>query len=106
MKELLRELLLIDSSSKEGANRAVEFCQHWLLEHDLQPRMIENNGYKMIICNLGEGETTIVFNGHVDVVTGKMEQFIPVEKDGRLYARGSADMKEIGRASCREKVYI
>jgi succinyl-diaminopimelate desuccinylase len=93
MKELLKELILIDSSTKEGANQAVEFCKQWLIEHDLQPDLIENNGYKMLVCEIGSGDQTIVFNGHVDVVTGKKDQFIPVEKDGRIYARGAADMK-------------
>lgn len=93
MKELLKELLLIDSSTKEGANQAVEFCKQWLIEHELQPNLIENNGYKMLVCEIGEGQTTIVFNGHVDVVSGKKEQFVPVEKEGRIYARGAADMK-------------
>jgi succinyl-diaminopimelate desuccinylase len=93
MKELLKELILIDSSTKEGANQAVEFCKQWLIEHELQPSLIENNGYKMLVCEIGEGDKTIVFNGHVDVVSGKKEQFIPVEKNGRIYARGAADMK-------------
>lgn len=93
MKELLKELILIDSSTKEGANQAVEFCKQWLIEHELQPNLIENNGYKMLVCEIGEGDKTIVFNGHVDVVSGKKEQFIPVEKNGRIYARGAADMK-------------
>lgn len=93
MKELLKELILIDSSTKEGANQAVEFCKQWLIEHDLQPNLIENNGYKMLVCEIGEGDRTIVFNGHVDVVSGKKEQYVPVEKDGKIYARGSADMK-------------
>lgn len=93
MKELLKELILIDSSTKEGANQAVEFCKQWLIEHELQPSLIENNGYKMLVCEIGEGDQTIVFNGHVDVVSGKKEQFVPVEKNGRIYARGAADMK-------------
>ena len=93
MKELLKELILIDSSTKEGANQAVEFCKQWLIEHELQPNLIENNGYKMLVCEIGEGDKTIVFNGHVDVVSGKKEQFVPVEKDGKIYARGAADMK-------------
>ncbi|WP_285890845.1 M20 family metallopeptidase [Mesobacillus subterraneus] len=93
MKELLKELILIDSSTKEGANQAVEFCKQWLIEHELQPSLIENNGYKMVVCEIGEGDKTIVFNGHVDVVSGKKEQFVPVEKNGRIYARGAADMK-------------
>ncbi len=93
MKELLKELILIDSSTVEGANQAVEFCKQWLIEHELEPELIENNGYKMLVCEIGEGDKTIVFNGHVDVVSGKKDQFVPVEKDGRIYARGSADMK-------------
>lgn len=93
MKELLKELILIDSTTIDGANQAVEFCKQWLLEHDLEPEIIENNGYKMLICEVGEGDKTIVFNGHVDVVTGKKEQFVPKEQGGRIYARGAADMK-------------
>lgn len=35
----------------------------------------------------------IILNGHVDVVPGKPEQFKPFVKDGKLYGRGSFDMK-------------
>lgn len=93
MKELLKELILIDSSTMEGANQAVEFCRQWLIEQDLKPSLIENNGYKMLVCEIGEGDKTIVFNGHVDVVSGKKAQFVPIERDGKVYARGAADMK-------------
>src|SRR5699024_128527 len=54
---------------------------------------IENNGYKMLICEIGSGDTTLILNGHVDVVSGDEAQFSPVIKEGKLYARGSADMK-------------
>lgn len=35
----------------------------------------------------------ILLNGHVDVVPGTPEQFVPVVKNGRLYGRGALDMK-------------
>lgn len=35
----------------------------------------------------------VIFNAHLDVVSGKPEQFIPIEKDGKLYGRGTNDMK-------------
>lgn len=35
----------------------------------------------------------IILDAHLDVVAGRKEQFQAVEKDGRLYGRGSNDMK-------------
>lgn len=35
----------------------------------------------------------ILLNGHVDVVPAKADLFKPYEKDGRLYGRGTLDMK-------------
>lgn len=93
LENLLKDLISIDSSSKEGANQAIEYCHQWLSGHDLPSRIIENNGYKMAVCEIGSGDQTIIFNGHVDVVSGKDEQFIPVEVRDKIYGRGAADMK-------------
>lgn len=90
---LLNELISIESSTKEGANQAVDFCGEWLSSHGLEYCKLENNGYRMIVCEIGKGEKTLVFNGHVDVVSGNPNQFIPFEIDGKLYGRGAADMK-------------
>lgn len=35
----------------------------------------------------------IILNAHLDVVAGREEQYKPVEKNGKLYGRGSSDMK-------------
>ncbi|MFN4213003.1 MAG: M20/M25/M40 family metallo-hydrolase, partial [Microgenomates group bacterium] len=35
----------------------------------------------------------VILNAHLDVVSGKEEQFKPYEKDGKLYGRGATDMK-------------
>lgn len=40
----------------------------------------------------------IIFNAHLDVVPAKPEQYAPVEKNGKLYARGAHDMKVGGAA--------
>ncbi|HWO97180.1 MAG TPA: M20/M25/M40 family metallo-hydrolase [Bacillus sp. (in: firmicutes)] len=93
VKQLLKDLIAIDSSTKEGANETVEFCQKWLIEQQLPVVLLENNGYKMLLCEIGSGKKTLVWNGHVDVVSGKPDQFIPLESDGKLYGRGAADMK-------------
>lgn len=93
MLDLLENLILIDSSTKEGANNAVDYCKVWLEKKGLPVQELENNGYKMIVCEIGSGDKTLLLNGHVDVVSGKAELFIPKEMDGKLYGRGAADMK-------------
>jgi len=35
----------------------------------------------------------IILNAHLDVVSGRQEQFKPYEKDGKLFGRGAIDMK-------------
>lgn len=93
VKQLLKDLIAIDSSTKEGANAAVEFCRQWLIDQQLPVVLLENKGYKMLICEIGSGKKTLTWNGHVDVVSGNPEQFVPLESDGKIYGRGSADMK-------------
>jgi succinyl-diaminopimelate desuccinylase len=93
LENLLKELISIDSSDKDGANEAVAYCGHWLEGHGLPVHIIENNGYKMLVSEIGRGNETIVWNGHVDVVSGKEDQFIPVEVKDKIYGRGAADMK-------------
>ncbi|HJQ08140.1 MAG TPA: M20 family metallopeptidase [Candidatus Saccharimonadales bacterium] len=56
----------------------------------------EQNGKPSFIAYRGKMRPThfdILLNGHVDVVPGKPEQFIPTVKNGRLYGRGALDMK-------------
>lgn len=91
--DLLKDLVAIDSSTKDGANKAVEYCSNWLTERGLTVNLIKNNGYKMLVCEIGNGDKTLIFNGHVDVVSGNPDQFIPVIENGKLYGRGAADMK-------------
>jgi len=39
-------------------------------------------------------EADIILNGHLDVVpSSEDEQFDPCEQDGKIFARGSGDMK-------------
>ncbi|WP_324611555.1 M20 family metallopeptidase [Bacillus massiliglaciei] len=90
---LLKELVKIDSSRRKGANQAVEFCAEWLQEQGLSVKILENNGCLMLVSEIGSGNKTIILNGHVDVVSGTPDQFFPEVIEGKLYGRGSADMK-------------
>lgn len=91
--EITKELIKIDSSNLKDANKAIDFCEGILLSHGLKTEIIENNGFKTLICTIGSGDKKIILNGHLDIVPGKAEQFVPYIEDGKLFGRGSADMK-------------
>jgi succinyl-diaminopimelate desuccinylase len=93
MIELLKELIAVQSDDKDGASGLIEFCERWLTKRGLVCRVVENCGYKSLITEIGDGEKTLVLNGHLDVVSGKAGQFVPYEDCGRIYGRGAADMK-------------
>ena len=39
-------------------------------KEQLQPEILTNDGYKMLLCEVGK-KHKLVLNGHVDVVSGK-----------------------------------
>lgn len=90
---LLKELIKIDSSTREGANEAIVYCANYLNEHGIEGVLTENNGHKIFVTTIGSGDKTLVLNGHLDVVSGNIDQFEPIETEDRVIGRGSADMK-------------
>lgn len=96
--EFSKKLIKIDSSKIEEANKAIDLCADYLLSKDLKFNISRNNGCKMLICGIGKGSKTLVLNGHLDIVPAKDEQFMPREEDGKLYGRGTADMKTAAAA--------
>lgn len=93
MIELLKDLIKIKSYTKEGANEALLFCAKWLEQKGETVKIHDNKGFLMLTAEKGKGEEKLIWNGHVDVVPGHEDQFTPIEQLGRIYGRGSADMK-------------
>ncbi|WP_087973276.1 M20 family metallopeptidase [Oceanobacillus rekensis] len=100
---LLEKLIEIDSSNKTGANEAIDYCAEWLENRGLTVKKIVNNGHHMLVCEIGQGKNTIVFNGHIDVIEAEDRQFKAYINDGKMYGRGSVDMKA-GVATMMETV--
>ena len=91
--DLLKKLVSFRTISIEKANEAIVFISNYLETFNIYGEIIENNGYYSYVTTIGSGEKTLVLNGHLDVVSGKDSQFIPIEEKGRLIGRGTADMK-------------
>jgi acetylornithine deacetylase len=82
-----------------GEARAARLCAGWLEAWGLSPRTLESapdrTGVVAEIPGAREGPT-LLLNGHLDTVGVEgmtVDPFDPVVRDGRLYGRGSCDMK-------------
>jgi acetylornithine deacetylase len=108
---LLRRLVAIDSrnptlvSGAPGEARVAaalaDVLRAWGFEVQLRDAAPERPN---VVARVGPtGGRTLLFNGHLDVVgvDGMTHApFAPVERDGRLYGRGSCDMKGGVAAMC------
>lgn len=87
-KELVRFPSLSDA---EGP--IADFVQDFAASHGVPVARHDDNVYFW----MGDGEDTLLLNTHLDVVPPSnahpFEPFEPVEKDGRIYGRGSVDAK-------------
>jgi acetylornithine deacetylase/succinyl-diaminopimelate desuccinylase family protein len=111
MVDLTRELIAIPTANPPGTayRRAVQAIEGRLVDLGLDATVIEvpattgeggpgreqerDPGY-CLLSFFGPGERTLYFHGHYDVVPAQSEdQYQPFMEDGRLYGRGSADMK-------------
>ncbi|MFW9905612.1 MAG: ArgE/DapE family deacylase [Candidatus Thorarchaeota archaeon] len=102
--EFTKELISIATENPPGAlyKTCVEVITKKLSEIDLDYEIIEvpnhdstsKDGRYCILCFYGSGEKTLYLHGHYDVVPASDDtQFQPYIENGRLYGRGSSDMK-------------
>jgi len=95
---LAKKLLALPSVTPEDKG-----CQQLIIEYlsplQFQCETIASHGVTNLWARHGNAKPLLVFAGHTDVVpSGPVEKwashpFMPVERNGKLYARGAADMK-------------
>ncbi len=97
---LLKQMIAIDSTNPgtyEGG--MMEFVTRTLRAAGVEPRWeaVEKGRCNLVATLPGAGEGALVLSGHMDtVVVGDgwtKDPFQPEEQEGRLYGRGSCDMK-------------
>lgn len=100
-REMIERLVGFDTVSAKSNLALIDFVQDYLESQGARCRRIENaEGTKAnLLASLGPDEPGgVVLSGHSDVVPVEgqpwdTDPFTVVEKDGRLYGRGTADMK-------------
>ena len=100
--DLVRELVRFDSSNPPGREAAcARFVHDWLVEQGIDAELVADPypDRPQVAATVGSGEPSIVLNGHLDVVPAdspaewQHPPFGGELHDGRIYGRGSADMK-------------
>ncbi len=98
--EMLRRLVGFDTTSRNSNLELIAFIAGYLESHGVASTLShDDDGRKAnLFATLGpDGPGGVVLSGHTDVVPvdgqpWDTEPFEMVERDGRLYGRGTADM--------------
>ncbi|MCW5605051.1 MAG: acetylornithine deacetylase [Burkholderiales bacterium] len=99
--DMLRRLVAFPTVSRDSNLALIDFVRDYLRPHDADVRLTFDDDRRKanLFATLGPREGQgIVLSGHTDVVpvdgqAWDTDPFELVEKGGRLYGRGSADMK-------------
>jgi acetylornithine deacetylase len=100
-KELLARLVAFDTESAKSNIPLITFVEDYLAQHDIASQRVPTaNGEKAsLFATIGPSDAPgLALSGHTDVVpvagqTWDSDPFRLTERDGKLYGRGSCDMK-------------
>lgn len=100
-EELLTRLVGFDTTSHKPNVALIRFVEDYLLQHGVESQIVPNaEGSKAsLYATIGpQVAAGVALSGHTDVVPVEGQKwtsdpFIVTERDGKLYGRGTADMK-------------
>lgn len=92
---LTKQLIRFKSMHKNPGEiaRCAGFVEDYFKDHDIVCRRYDHEGVPSVLVVPEKNPVPVLLMSHIDVVDAPDELFEPVEKDGRLYGRGSIDDK-------------
>ncbi len=99
--EMIERLVSFDTTSRESNLALIHFVRDYLASHEVDSTLIhdESGNKANLYATVGPaGVPGVALSGHTDVVPvdgqpWDSDPFSLVQKDGRLYGRGTSDMK-------------
>lgn len=98
--DILKQLIAFRSVSRDSNLDVIEWIEAYLKDHGIASRLSKGDhpGKANLFATIGQGSGGIVLSGHTDVVPvddqdWSSDPFDMAERDGRLYGRGTCDMK-------------
>jgi acetylornithine deacetylase len=100
-REMIERLIAFNTVSRDSNMGLIEWVRDYLHRHGAKTRLTHDASGKKanLFATLGDSpKPGLILSGHTDVVpvdgqNWDTDPFVATEKDGKLYARGSADMK-------------
>jgi acetylornithine deacetylase len=100
VQELLAKLVGFDTTSAKSNLALIAFVQEYLASHGIDSTLVPSADDKKacLFATIGEGEGGVGLSGHSDCVPvdgqkWMSDPFTLTERDGKLYGRGTCDMK-------------
>ena len=97
MKEITEELVSFQTipDNKEEIGECLDYIEDYFSDTGLEVKVFENGEVRslFISSDIEDCEPKILLHGHIDVVEASEEMFQARKEDGKLYGRGTADMK-------------
>lgn len=92
---LTEKLIGFDSSRAQGVKLCAGFARGWLEARDVTVHELTVRDLPVLVADAGPDDAplTVLLHGHLDVVPGREEQFVPRLEGERLFGRGAYDMK-------------
>jgi len=114
-RALAERLISYDTSKQDGLCTAAGFVKGWLESQGLAVGDRSFNGLPVIVAETGPADgPSLILHGHLDVVPGHPQQFVPRVEGDRLVGRGAYDMKgglaammcALGDAAAQDRVRV
>lgn len=97
--KLLQDIIKIDSTN-DNEKEVATYLENVFLQYGVKSKQVDYaKGRSSLVTEIGTGNQTLSFSGHMDVVSAGDESqwsynpFAGVEVDGKIYGRGATDMK-------------
>ncbi|MFA5023658.1 MAG: M20/M25/M40 family metallo-hydrolase [Patescibacteria group bacterium] len=92
--KLTAQLVKIDSSTSAGKRQTVSLVKKFFRFEKVFIKTHLKNNCPAIIISLKRRKTfDLILSGHLDVVPAPADQFKPIIKQGKMFGRGTGDMK-------------
>lgn len=93
--ELTEELVKFKSTNDnlEEINSCLDFIEEYFSGPEFDISRYENNDIPSMVVTFGDDNPELMLHGHIDVIEAPEEMFEPERSDGKLYGRGTGDMK-------------